>query len=163
MRIFSMLAALIVTLMTPHAVAADRASLADLAFLEGAWRGGEGFVFEETWSGASGGVMTAMARGFSGDDLHVLEYIVVSDEEAGVVMRFKHYNADFTTWEKAGPTTLTLTSASENDLTFSADPPSENVKSIRYWLSDENTLQADIVLVEDGEQGGFSLTFNRVE
>ena len=101
MRIFSMLAALIVTLMTPHAVAADRASLADLAFLEGAWRGGEGFVFEETWSGASGGVMTAMARGFSGDDLHVLEYIVVSDEEAGVVMRFKHYNADFTTWEKA--------------------------------------------------------------
>jgi len=143
------------------AQAGDRFSFDDLAFLEGAWKGGEDFTFEEIWSGPEGGVMTAMARGVKSGTLAVLEYIVVSDEDAGLVMRFKHYNADFSTWEEAGPVTLVLTDASENDVTFTADPPSETVKSIRYWMPDENSLQADIVLIENGEEGGFSLLFER--
>jgi hypothetical protein len=76
-------------------------------------------------------------------------------------MRFKHYNADFTTWEKGGPVTLLLTAAAENDVTFTADPPSETVKSVRYWMPSADTLQADVVLVEDGEESGFSLNFDR--
>ncbi len=103
--------------------------------------------------------MTGMARGVSGGQLRVLEYIVVSEEETGVIMRFKHYDADFSTWEKGGPVTLMLTVASDNDVTFSADPPSETVKSIRYWMSDETTLQADVATIEDGEEHGFSLIF----
>ena len=86
-------------------------------------------------------------------------------EEAGsLVMRFKHYNGDFSTWEKdQGPVTLTLTKSAENDVTFTADPPSHTVQSIRYWMPDAQTLQADIEQVEDGKKGGFSLTFARVE
>jgi hypothetical protein len=140
-------------------------SFDDMAFLEGHWRGGEDFTFEETWRAAEGGVMTAMARGVSygdsGGQLRVLEYILVSEEETGLVMRFKHYNANFTTWEKEGPTTLVLTAAGENDVTFTADPPSETVKSVRYWMPSADMLQADVVLVEDGEENGFSLSFNR--
>lgn len=142
---------------------ADAPSLADLAFLEGHWRGGEDLAFEEIWSAPAGGVMTAMARGHAGDALQVLEYIIAAENDDGVVMRFKHYNADFTTWEENGPVTLQLTSVSKNDVTFTADPPSETVKSIRYWTPAEDALQADVVLVEDGEEGGFSLTFSRVE
>ncbi len=136
-------------------------SLADLAFLEGHWRGGEDFIFEETWNAAEGGVMTGMARGVSAGELKVLEYIVVSEEEDTLVMRFKHFNRDYSTWEEGGPIVLMLTDAKENDVTFSADPPSQDVKSVRYFLTGENTLQADVVLVENGEEGGFSLTFER--
>lgn len=136
-------------------------SFADMAFLEGHWRGGDDFKFEETWRAAEGGVMTGMARGVSKGELRVLEYIVVSEEEAGLVMRFKHYNADFSTWEKDGPVTLLLTAASANDVTFTADPPSETVKTIRYWMPSDDTLQADVVLVEDGKESGFSLNFDR--
>ncbi len=138
-------------------------SLADLAFLEGHWRGGEDFVFEETWNGAEGGVMTGMARGVSSGELKVLEYIVVTEEEDALVMRFKHFNGDYSTWEDDGPVTLMLTDAKENDVIFSADPPSETVKSIRYFMADKDTLQADIVLIEDGEEGGFTLVFERAE
>ena len=138
-------------------------SLDDLAFLEGHWRGGEDFIFEEIWNGAEGGVMTGMARGVSSGELKVLEYIVVSEEEDAVVMRFKHFNRDYSTWEDGGPVTLLLTDAKENDVTFSADPPSETVKSIRYWMPNDATLQADIVLVENGEEGGFTLVFNRAD
>jgi len=146
------------------ALAEGTGSLADLAFLEGAWRGGDDFVFEETWSPALGGVMTAMARGVNAGKLAVLEYVVVTEEEDAVVMRFKHYNADFSTWEDDGPVTLLLTASGENDATFTADPPSETVKSIRYWMPAADTMQADIVLVEDnGDVGGFSLTFNRAD
>lgn len=138
-------------------------TLKDIAFLEGAWRGGDDFVFEEIWSEPGGGVMTGMARGHQSGELRVLEYIIVTETHSGLEMRFKHFNADYSTWEENGPVTLQLTNADPNDVTFTADPPSETVKSIRYWTPTADTLQADIVLVEDGEEGGFSLSFSRVK
>lgn len=137
-------------------------TLDEIAFLEGTWRGGEGFVFEEIWSAPGGGVMTGMARGYEGETLRVLEYIVVAETSEGLEMRFKHFNADYSTWEDDGPVTLRLTAVTENDVTFSADPPSETVKSIRYWQPSEGTLQADVIVVEDDVEGGFSLKFSSV-
>jgi len=137
-------------------------SLDALAFLEGAWRSNGDFVFEETWSAAAGGVMTGMARGMSGDKLAVLEYLLIIETQDAIEMRFKHFNADYSTWEKDGPIILTLTSFSDNDATFTADPPSETVKSIRYQAPSSDRLQADVVLVKDGEESGFSLTFHRL-
>lgn len=148
--------------------AQEAPSIGDLAFIEGHWRGGtDTIVFEETWSAPQGGVVTAMARGVSaGEDpgkLRVLEYVVVSEEADGVVMRFKHFNADYSSWEAGGPVTLTLASAQPGDLMFSADPPSETVKSARFRMTGDDTLQVDVVTVEDGVQGAFTLVFERAE
>ena len=140
------------------------ASLTDMAFLAGHWRGEEGLVFEEIWSAPEGGVMTGMARGVADGQLRVLEYIIVAEEEDGLVMRFKHFNADYSTWEEDGAVIeLWLTAKGENDVTFSADPPSQTVKSVRYWKPAEDRLQADVVLVNDGEEGGFTLKFEYVD
>lgn len=138
--------------------------LDDLRFLEGHWRGGEDFVFEEIWSAPEGRVMTGMARGVASGALRILEYIIIAQEEDGeIVMRFKHYNADFTHWDgEETPLTLTLEKIDGADAMFTADPPSHTVKSIRYWMPDSNTLQVDVVQVEDGEKGGFSLVFKRM-
>lgn len=138
-------------------------TLEDIAFLEGAWRGGDDFVFEEIWSEPGGGVMTGMARGHQNGELRVLEYIIVMQTDSGLEMRFKHFNKDFSTWEENGPIILQLTNAETKDVTFTADPPSEAVKSIRYWQPTADTLQADVVLVEDGEEGGFSLSFSKAD
>ncbi len=163
MRKIASIIALIFMTMTGSVQAREK-SLDDLVFLTGAWRGGDDFVFEETWSAPAGGVMTAMARGHQGDQLRVLEYIVVTEETDGIVMRFKHFNADYSTWEKGDAlVSLPLTSVKENDVTFSADPPSETVKSIRYWMPDAKTLQADVVVVEDGGEDGFSLVFTKAD
>lgn len=160
--VFSSLAALGCALSSP-AFAEQAFSLENVAFLEGAWRGGEGFVFEEIWTAPGGGVMTGMARGAEGDALRVLEYIVIAETDDGLVMRFKHFNADYSTWEEDGPVMLTLTRAAPDDVTFTADPPSNAVSAIRYWKPTPDTLQADVVLVEDGEEGGFSLSFSRAD
>jgi len=139
-------------------------ALEDLGYLEGHWRGGDDFVFEEIWSAPEGGVMTAMARGVSDDTVRVLEYIVVAEENGALVMRFKHFNADYSSWEDGeAPLTLTLTAFSAGDATFTADPPTHSVKSIRYWTPDDDTLQVDVAQIENGEEGGFTLVFNRVD
>ena len=144
--------------------AAAEPALSDLAFLEGRWRGGdEGFVFEETWNSAEGGVMTGMARGVRGGELAVLEYIVVSEEEDGVFMRFKHFRADYSTWEDDEPLTLRFTQAKEGDVIFHSDDPQSEVQTIRYFLTGDDGMQADVALMENGEPGGFSLTFTRAE
>ena len=161
---FTSLAATVIGLFAANSALADDYSLDDLQFLTGDWRGGEGFVFEETWSPPRARVMTGMARGSTDDALRVLEYIVIAEEADGIVMRFKHFNADYSTWEDEGEmVTLYLTEVKDKDVTFSADPPSLTVSAIRYWMPDSDTLQADISQVEDGEPGGFSLTFQRVD
>ena len=153
---------LISALMTAP-MALTQPALEDLQFLEGHWRGGEGFVFEEIWSAPEGGVMTAMARGVSDDSVRVLEYIIVAEEDDALVMRFKHFNADYSSWEDGeAPLTLTLTQVGAEDATFTADPPTHTVKSIRYWKPDGDTLQVDVAQIENGEEGGFTLVFTRV-
>lgn len=147
--------------MISGAAAEEPATLADIAFLEGAWRGGEEYIFEEIWSGPAGGVMTGMARGYEGEALSVLEYIIVAETADRLEMRFKHFNADYSTWENNGPVTLMLTSAQEDDVTFSADPPSEKVKSIRYWKPSAQELRADIVVAEDGAEEKLSIFFEK--
>ena len=159
MRVTALVIALIVLSAASPTRAGDN-NLNDLGFMTGIWRGGEDFIFEETWSAPAAGVMTGMARGHQTGALRVLEYVVVTQEADAVMMRFKHFNADYSTWEKDGAlVALTLTAVSKNDVTFSADPPSETIKSIRYWKPDKETLQADVVLVEDGVEDGFSLVF----
>lgn len=146
------------------AAAAQEASLDDLAFLEGHWRGGgDGFTFEETWHGAEAGVMTGMARGISDGEIRVLEYVIISEDADGLVLRYKHYTPDYSTWEQDGPIVLPLTAAGENDVTFSADPPSQSVKSIRFRMTDADTLQADVGLIQDGEKSGLTIVLQRAE
>lgn len=143
--------------------AAAEPRLEDLRFLEGAWRAPDG-SFEEIWSGPAGGVMTAMARAADGDALRVLEYVVVTREGDAVVMRFKHFRADYSTWEEDGPVTLTLVSVGEGEAVFAADPPSETVRRLRYWTPAPGALQADVDLVEeDGAERSFSLEFARAD
>lgn len=160
MRIFAFLIAIVIAM-----PAFAEPSVDDLTFLEGRWRGGdENFTFEEIWSAPEGGVMTAMARGVAGGELRVLEYIVVSEEAASLVMRFKHFNADYSVWDgEDEPLTLTLSDIDGTDVTFISDPPTHTVKSIRYWMPDTETLRVDVAQIEDGEEGGFSLVFTRMD
>lgn len=142
------------------------ASLDDVAFLEGQWRGGDSFVFEEVWSAPMGGVMTGMARGVAFDEtgagaLRVLEYIVISEEGDDLVMRFQHFRADYSTWEE-DPIILKLTEAGEGSARFEG-PEGSTVPLIHYSIDEDGGLVVDVITVEDGVEDGFTLQFERVE
>ena len=80
--------------------AADH-SLADLSFMLGHWQGdpGEG-GFEEIWLPEAEGVMTGFFRWPSVRGHYVLELTTITSIDAEIVLRFKHFNPDITTWEE---------------------------------------------------------------
>lgn len=88
--------------------AEDGLSLGDLKWLVGSWAGsGPGVVFEEHWLAASGGTMIGTFRLAGDKGRPVLEYIMIVQEPDRVVMRFKHFNSDYTTWEREAPLDFT--------------------------------------------------------
>ena len=111
--------------------------------------------------------MTGMARGHTegpdGATLNVLEYIVIAEEGDDLVMRFKHFRADYSTWEENGPVELILDRADKADVLFTAPEAGAEVASLRYFKPSDNALQVDVVLNEDGQETGFSLLFSRAE
>lgn len=139
-------------------------ALSDVAFLEGEWRGEmDGLHFEEIWSSPAAGVMTGMMRGHKNGAVGVLEYAIVEEKDGAVLMRFKHFRPDYTTWEVDGPVILRLTQSREGDVLFRNDDPQAEVQSVRYLSPSKGVLRADVALIADGKPGGFSLTFEKAD
>lgn len=163
MRFIAQLAAsLLLSVSVGHAETPNDAGIGALGFLEGHWIGGsETFMFEEVWTAPLGDTMTGIARGVRDGQTIVLEFIVIEQTNDGVVMRFKHFNPDYSTWEEDGPIELVMTQTAERDFIFKAEDPAAEVKSIRYFSSDDNALQVDVVSIENGKPDAFTLVFNK--
>lgn len=115
------------------AMAADRPALSDLVFLNGNWTSDRsGFVIEEHWTNAQGGVVIASSRGVQNDAVRFLRFAVVESTPEGVVMRFNRYNSDFSTWETTGPSVMRLTEAGNGTAVFETTDPASDVQRIVY-------------------------------
>jgi hypothetical protein len=79
------------------------ATLADIAWLAGHWRGtGLGGLVEEMWSEPLGGSMVGWFR-LARDGAPVFYEIQLLTETAGTLMlRVKHFGTDFAGWEEKG-------------------------------------------------------------
>lgn len=78
--------------------------LGNLGWLVGDWRqSGESNFAQETWLPPMAGSMPGVFRLVNDGRLVVHEYILISEEPGRVVLRFKHYNPDYSTWEGDGP------------------------------------------------------------
>ena len=112
---------------------AEAASLRDLAFLSGSWTSDRsGFVIEETWTDAKANVVVGSSRGVQNGAVRFLRFAVVEETKDGVVMRFKRYNADYTSWETEGPSVMRLASAADGAVTFEATDSASDVRRIVY-------------------------------
>lgn len=101
------IAALMLLLVLPLGVtqAADGGyRVEQLAWLSGDWRiDQENQFIQEHWLEPVDGFISAVFRLFNGGRLIVHEYILVSQEGNDVILRFKHFNADYSTWEADEP------------------------------------------------------------
>ncbi len=96
--------------------------LADMAWLEGHWVAHAfGGTVEEIWLPANGDSQQAVFRSVADETLQFSEFIQVTSEDAGVIMRFNHFRRDYSTWEGDGPPMeLVLTAAGPHELVFEA-------------------------------------------
>jgi hypothetical protein len=89
------------TLKAPGDSPGPAATLADVSWLVGHWKGtGLGGVSEEIWSQPAGGVMMGMYRLVIDGKPSFYEFIHLAEENGSVSMRLKHFNADLTGWEE---------------------------------------------------------------
>ena len=144
---------------------AQHATLGDLSWMEGSWFGeGMGGTFEEHWTGASGGTMIGAFRLVVDDQQRISEYLMLTHEDQKIVYRFKHFQKDYTTWEKDGPLEFTLVSVSDHEAVFHSEVADQHSpRRMTYLLTGEHTLTITVEGSDENGQlsDGFSLDFVR--
>lgn len=80
---------------------APDATIDDLAWLEGHWKGsGLGGISEEIMSPAAGGQIMGMFRQSKADGtLQFYEFYHFAEQDGSLILRIKHFNPDMTGWE----------------------------------------------------------------
>ena len=100
----SILPALVVLAAVAAVRPATGASLDELAWLAGDWRqSGDKSFAQEVWLDPMNGSLPGVFRLIQNGRLIVHEYILIAQEDGRIVLRFKHFNADYSTWEGDGP------------------------------------------------------------
>lgn len=83
----------------------QKAVIADVEWLTGSWTGtGLGGVSDEVWSGPRGGVMVGHYRLVKDDKPAFYEIMMIVEQEGTLVLRLKHFHANFVGWEEKDKT-----------------------------------------------------------
>ena len=91
-------------------------------------------------------------------ELSVIEYMMITEEENRIVYRFKHFNADYTTWEDDRPLEFTLISASGREAVFHSEVAGQDSpRRLTYRLAGEANLV--VVVAGSDEQGNLTDSF----
>lgn len=137
---------------------AQAVSLSDLAFLQGDWVSDRsGFVIEESWTDEKGGVILGTSRGVQDDAVRFLRFAVVETVGEDVIMRFKRYNHDYSSWETDGPSVMRLVRADRQQIVFDATDPGSDVQRIVYRRRDDGGV--DVVANRTDENGPYLVEF----
>lgn len=139
--------------------------LAPAALLAGHWLGRNGDLeIEELWLAPRDGVSEGVVRAMKDGSVHTLEYVLISTENDRVVLRFNHFNRDYTTWEKDGPIELELSNAGDTEMVFSnARSPVLHAAECGYRFAGSDAMTSWIVSVDaDGARTRHSFDYRRV-
>lgn len=133
------------------------AALADLAWLEGRWRGRAlGGEVEETWFEARGGAMPGFFRAVRDGQVMFYEAWTLVEIDGSVVLRLKHFNADFSGWEERDQVVaFPLVRLADRAVYFDG---------LTYVLEDRGRLRSYVVVRDDdGTSSELGFEFERVE
>lgn len=124
-RRLPLLAALALLAGALPALAADAkpkppASVADLAWIAGEWRGTMGDSdLREEWSTPAGGAMAGSFRWISGGKVRMYEFLVIEDSPEGPVLVFRHFSPGLIAREeKDAPLRCPLTGGGPREAAF---------------------------------------------
>ena len=89
------------TLKLDHADQAGKATLKDVAWLQGLWKGeGLGGLCEEFWSPAACGSMVGTFRLMKNDKLVFSEFMMLVENNGTLAIKIKHFHPDMKGWEE---------------------------------------------------------------
>lgn len=155
-------AAIAQTAKTEHTFALDDpetrvpGTLDDVSWLVGSWTGEAfGGTFEEVWSPPSLGTMVGMFKVMGDGEVRFYELMLLAEEEGSLVMKVKHFNADFTAWEDK-----------EDYLTFRlvrAEPGAVHFSGASFYRVSDDEIHSYLVFRNDDKVSEEKLVYRRAE
>lgn len=114
-------------------------SVTDLSWMTGSWAGKLGpNTIEEIWTTPSSNSIQASVRILANDAVIVHEFIVITQENEGLVLSLQQWGPGY---EQLGPPTkMTLAEMTENSVTFDAEE-SASIRRLTYRRKDEQTFE----------------------
>lgn len=89
------------TLQYDESVGSPEATLSDISWIEGHWRGEAfGGITEEIWSPPMAGSMMCSFRLIVDGEVEFYEMVTITEENGSLMLRLKHFNTDLTGWEE---------------------------------------------------------------
>jgi hypothetical protein len=130
------------------------ATLSDVAWLVGAWEG-ECFDVrcEEVWNPPSAGTMVGLFKLYGDDGVRFYELMLLTVEDGALVMKIKHFNADFSAWEdKADYVSFPL---------VALEPDAVHFRGLSLYRRGPDDLDIWIALARDGDVREHRLAYRR--
>jgi len=139
-----------------------KATLADMAWLEGRWRGEWGTrIAEQVWTGPKAGVMTGVFRVVENEKALVIELFTIVEKPEGLNFYIRHFTPELVAWEKSEPTVLNLASLDAKKVDFE-NPMNGLPKHAILLRVDADTYTARSELMpEKGEPQVTEITYQR--
>jgi hypothetical protein len=147
----------------PQASASIIATIADMRWLEGTWRGEWGpRVAQQVWMAPQAGVMTGSFSLMETDKVLVIELFTILQTAGGVGLNIRHFTPELNAWEKGEPTRLTLASFDNKTYEFDNSVDGKPKKFI-FSRTDADTYVSRAEIVPDtGEPQVIEITYHRV-
>lgn len=93
------------TMFYDTSVGSPNATLDDVAWVQGHWKGEAfGGIAEEIWSPPLGGSMMCVFRLLVNDEVNFYEICTLVEEKETLVLRLKHFHSDLKAWEEKNET-----------------------------------------------------------
>jgi len=125
---------------------AAQATLNDLHFMVGAWRGALGpQTVEEAWSEPSGGTMSTMVRLNNPDSTFMVELIVIRETGDGLILHLRQFSPAL---ELRLAQDMPLAALTSNSVRFEA-PAGSAIKALGYRDTGPETMEVDVTLADD--------------
>jgi hypothetical protein len=144
-------------------------SIEDLSWFAGHW---EGTLFgsksEEAWMAPEAGTMIGAFRLKTEDPVShaikttVIEFFIIEETDTGIIYRFKHFNPDYTAWEKDRPLIFDLVELDGSRAVFESNVQN-SPKRMTYSLDDAGQLRVLVEGEENGKTDAFEAVYSRVE
>ncbi len=165
------LLALSLICLTPAVLAADdpapeatapEATVADLGWITGQWRGEmDDSVIDEQWSATGGGAMMGMFRWFTETEIRLYEFMLIEPSPQGPVLRIKHFGSGLRGWEeKDERVEFHLVEHQDGLAVFERDPEIEASQLI-YRHTEEDRLEVQLIKTKDGKKNTSTFLFER--
>ncbi|MDD9964545.1 MAG: DUF6265 family protein [Gammaproteobacteria bacterium] len=142
-------ASLLLTGMATADAAPPAASIADLAWMTGAWEGpmGENAVLQETWLEPADDAMIAAVRLLENGKTNMVELIVIEESEGTLIFRIQQWSKSYEPRMPA-PQKLVLAELGDNSVRFEAEEAGNAFRSLTYSRPSPEAFNVKLELTE---------------